>query len=246
MINQGPTPKLAFWDNPPLTWQKSNPYQGHRRKPHQVFNGYFRPQEHRPVPRYSNVPESWPGAIPSETQPFLPILPSPFPQHQGRASAAPTATKSRCSLGAFVPGAFLSSRTDTNPPATEDVFGSLARITGFVSLRVHFLPRWREVNFMKSLNSGVCFTDIIIFTRWKVLLRMVYPAEWWQAYLIFNCLYMQESGKYEYNMQEQLLYFIISGRYFKINKTFKKIQYTFNICYFFSNPLNPFIYSKVV
>jgi len=57
---------------------------------------------------------------------------------------------------------------------------------------------------------------------------------------------MQESGKYEYNMQEQLLYFIISGRYFKINKTFKKIQYTFNICYFFSNPLNPFIYSKVV
>lgn len=72
-----------------------------------------------------------------------------------------------------------------------------------------------------------------------------HPAEWWEGYLIFNWFYMQKNGKCEYNMQEQLLYFIICGRYFKIKKTLKKNLHTVNICYPFSNPLNPLIYSQV-
>lgn len=74
------------------------------------------------------------------------------------------------------------------------------------------------MNFIESLNGGVWFYP----HEMKCPAEVKYPAEWWQGYLIFNCFHMQENGKCEYSMQKQLLYFIICGRYFKINKTLKK------------------------
>lgn len=74
---------LSVWDNPPLIWQKINPYQGRRTKPHPAFNGCIGPQQHRTAP---GLPEPWPCAIPRKDLAFPPSPPSHlwFPSPPGQ------------------------------------------------------------------------------------------------------------------------------------------------------------------
>lgn len=109
------------------------------------------------------------GPVPSQARPghFSPSYPPPSPllsTGEGPPQAL-AAARSQCSQGQLMPGAFIESRTNTKDPTAEDVFGSLAQIAGSGSLRVCFLPCWREVNFIESLNGRVWFVAIIVFTR---------------------------------------------------------------------------------
>lgn len=125
-------------------------------KPRLLFNGSFSPQKHRPVPRYGNVPAPWPGAIPGETRWFLPILPSSFPSPAlGKDLRGARCSKKPMQVGWIDAWSLYLKEDKPGHPCCGGRFWLPSLDRRVWELRAWFLPHWREVSFVKSLDGGV-------------------------------------------------------------------------------------------